>query len=81
MPGAPGEPFFLLNFHQLCNDPVVTVAGLANFIEVDSYSGNITELIKAPGSVGRYKEPDCSCFDASDYRAVRDLGFDVQVDI
>ena len=47
MPGAPGEPFFLLNFHQLCNDPVVTVAGLANFIEVDSYSGNITELIKA----------------------------------
>jgi hypothetical protein len=76
-----GDRFLLLNFDQLCNDPVTTVARIADFIGVDSYPEDIALLVKTPDSIGRYRGSDCSCFDASDYQAVRDLGFDIQADI
>ncbi len=72
-----GDRFLLLNFDQMCMDPVAAVSQIADFIEVDINPAEIAQQIKTPGSIDRYKEQDCSCFDASDYQAVRNLGFKV----
>ncbi|MEB8430925.1 sulfotransferase [Cocleimonas sp. KMM 6892] len=70
--------FLLINYDNFCTNPEIEVPKFLNFLNVpidDSTLTTIQSLIRAPASIGRYKEYGTSLFDQADLEFVKKLGF------
>lgn len=68
----------LLNFDEMCDDPVAGVRELVAFCGFDATEPRIADLarrVKKPASVGRFRSESTSAFDAADLAFARSLGF------
>ena len=76
-----GARFFLLNYDQFCLDPTNSLKKLCGFLEVDisnSQISDLSQLIKVPNSIGRFKQFGLDIFDPADVDFVRQFGFDTE---
>jgi len=72
--------FLMLNFDQLCLNPKQGINNLLDFLEVNSEHlpiEKLLDLVKAPESIGRYKQLGLGEFDVQDIAFVQQLGFDI----
>lgn len=73
-----GDHFLLLNYDNFCTHPETEIPKLLDFLDVSRKDATIKKfrsLIKAPSSIGRYKEFGTNIFDQEDLRFVESLGF------
>ena len=73
------ERFLLVNYDRLCANPRTGLAPLLEFFGVEASAERLeaaTSLIRAPGTIGRFKQFPRENFDAQDVAFVRDCGFD-----
>jgi hypothetical protein len=69
----------LLNFDRLCLLPEQEIGKLLGFVKYDytaSQLRRLTELIRVPDSIGRFKTQAIDNFDPLDVKVVEQLGFD-----
>ena len=74
-----GTDFLFLNYEEFCSNPEKGIRKLTEFLGFSSakISGfRLLELIRAPNSIGRFKQHGTNIFDAADVAYVNDLGFD-----
>ncbi len=68
--------FLLLNFDQLCLNPEREIQKLIEFLEcTDANIHNLSDIIKIPKTMGRYKDKDLSIFSKDELEEVEKLGF------
>ena len=70
--------FLLLNYDNFCTNPETEIPKFLNFLNIpikDSNLKKIQLLIRAPSSIGRYKEFGTTMFDQADLDFVKKLGF------
>ena len=72
-----GSHFLFLNYDDFCMHPEKGVNTLCAFLEVDP-NPNLIGLVKAPSSIGRFKQHGLGIFDQGDVDYVRQLGFDTE---
>jgi hypothetical protein len=73
-----GNHFLLLNFDDFCSNPELEIPKLLDFLGApsdDTMIEKFSSLIKAPASIGRYKEFGTDIFDQDDLCFVESLGF------
>lgn len=76
-----GENFLLLNFDNFCNNPDIEIPKLLKFLGFPlnhEIQQHLNSLIKAPSSIGRYKDFGTEIFDQNDVAYVRELGFSTE---
>lgn len=76
-----GERFLIVKYDDLCHNPERVIKEIVAFVEVDRPRVNIEKLcklVKAPNSIGRYKQHDLRVIEQRQIDAVRKLGFDVK---
>ena len=74
-----GPRFLLLNYDDFCTNPEHGILQLCNFLDLDA--GNeekrgLTDLIRVPDSIGRFKQYDTKIFSDQDVAYVKSIGFD-----
>ncbi len=75
---APAQ-WLLLNFDDLCRDPVPLIERLATFVGFDpSRAVELATLVRRPDTLGRYRRHDLSLFDERQFAAVESYGFLVE---
>lgn len=70
----------IINYDELCSDPVEPIKNLLAFADVDVSDGCFASMVtlpKAPSSLGRYKSTDLSSYDNDSLKRVRQLGFQI----
>jgi hypothetical protein len=75
-----GARFLFLNYDQFCLEPAAGIRQLLSFLEVaasDSLIRHLSDLVRPPRSIGRFKEYGLSIFDPGDVAFVKELGFDI----
>lgn len=75
-----GENFLLVNFDELCLNPVKQINKILDFLEIDKSKIDTNKLYLLPQkveSIGRYREHDLSIFDKREIEEVKKLGFKV----
>jgi hypothetical protein len=73
-----GSRFLFLNYDQLCLHPAAGIGKLLAFLEVpasDFQIRRLSGLVKAPYSIGRFKEYGLHIFDPADVDFAKQLGF------
>lgn len=76
------DRFFLLKYEDICLQPQQTIQQLLEFASVPPESVDIDKfsaMIKASPNIGRYKSQDLSIFSDEEIQAVKDLGYEVEV--
>lgn len=76
-----GPRFLLLNYDQLCQNPVPAIQEMLNFLNWTIPPGQMTalaSLAKVPKTAGRYRQMDLSIFSELDIQAVKKFGFTVE---
>lgn len=76
-----GQRFHLVNYDQLCQNPVPAIREILNFLNWSIQPDQLTalaSLAKVPKSIGRYRQMDLSIFTRSDIKAVEKFGFTVE---
>lgn len=75
-----GRRFLLLNFDELCREPLPPIRSLVEFVGVEPNGidlERIRALVKVPASLGRYKNADLRVFHREDMQAVQEFGFTI----
>jgi hypothetical protein len=74
-----GDRFLLLNFDEMCQEPVPSIHRLLEVARVphDERSDWLAALVEVPASTGRYSGLDLRQFTDEELDGVRELGFDV----
>ncbi|MEP5567944.1 MAG: sulfotransferase [Halioglobus sp.] len=75
-----GDRIHILNYDRLCREPLLQLKQLKSFVGIDVdpvYLSELAATIKAPETLGRYREHDCSQFDSEDIEFVRQMGFTI----
>ncbi len=78
-----GPRFLFLNFDQLCLDTINGIKRLLEFLEVnvsESQIRDLSNLVRVPETVGRFKQHRLQIFDPEDVSFVRRLGFDTSLE-
>lgn len=73
----------ILRFEELVTDPPREIERVIDFLDVDPDTVDVDQLadpIKVPESVGRYRDGDPDIFDDADFRAVEEMGYDIDWD-
>jgi hypothetical protein len=76
-----GQRFLLLHYDAFCGKPAESTGRLLEFAGIElspAHLAALAELVRLPGSVGRYKNHDSRIFDPEDVAFVRQLGFDTE---
>lgn len=72
------ERFLLLNFDTLCQNPYHEIQQLVNFLGlIDIDVAKLSQIVKIPDSLARYKQHDLSIFDNTELEEVKKLGFTI----
>ena len=77
-----GDRLYILNFDQLCRNPLEEVANLNDFLGLKIESEKletVAESIIVPDSMGRYEHHDCRQLCDEDVEFVESLGFEVKI--
>lgn len=78
-----GQEFLLINFDKLCLSPLNALMKLKDFLGIDSWddckTAMLARYIKAPESIGRFRQHGLKLFDPSDVAYVAQLGFDTDI--
>jgi hypothetical protein len=72
------EKFLLVNFDDLCSNPLPGVVKIAGFLGISPDEELINKAAKLPvipGTAGRYKEHPADIFDKADLDFLQDIGF------
>lgn len=75
---ALGDRLLMLNFDRLCSDREKELRRLLDFLALDPPDEDVrslASLIKAPGSIDRYRASPSGLFDPTDVAFVRTMGF------
>lgn len=78
------DRFFLLNFDQLCIDPVSELQRLLTFLNIapnEEIFMRLIELLKVPKTLGRYKNHNLDWFMPEYIPVIEQMGFKVDVAI
>ena len=67
------DRIFMLDFDKLCNNPEDILLDLSKFIGYKKDILKFQTLIKAPSSIGRYKEHSLDNFDKEDLDFLHDI--------
>jgi len=76
-----GSRFLLINYDDLCVNPVPTIRALAGFLDLridEDDIARMTAIPRVPSSMGRYRNKDLGHFDDKQIDCVRRMGFTVQ---
>lgn len=74
-----GAEFLLINYDDFCTHPDKSLKRLFHFLKVNPIKPkvrNITSLIRAPSSIGRFRQYGKEMFDPEDIMFVKKMGFD-----
>ncbi|MBI3939535.1 MAG: sulfotransferase [Acidobacteria bacterium] len=77
-----GTDFLFLNYDEFCLNPRNGMGQLVEFLGLAATDGqtlDLTGLIRAPNSIGRFKRHDINVFDEGDVAFVKQLGFDINI--
>jgi len=72
------EKFLLVNFDELCTNPLPGVIKIAEFLQIrlpDELISEASKLLVMPNSTGRYKEHPEYKFDSKDLSFLKEAGF------
>lgn len=76
-----GGRFLMVNYDRLCADPRGELPKLMAFLGLEASQTNLTAaaaLVRASGSIGRFKAFPQDCFDRDDVAFVESMGFDTE---
>lgn len=74
--------FLLLNYDRLCLDPINSINTLLKFLEIEESElqiDKLSNLVRIPDSLGRFKKYGVQIFDPADIAFVKNLGFDTSL--